>query len=266
LGQGLLGSALVSRWRDVADLSTWRTQDIEKFIRANRTARSNMLKPFGLVVNCAVIKKGMHAHRIEPSSVLVNSLLPLTLAESINIDHCLLIHFSTDQFGLDGWENGYAIEKTIGDILLNNTPSIIFRGAFFSLQPNTGGLVDYVKTSQHGEILPGYVNVYSRAIDIESLLISIDELLVEQNLKPMIIGYGTDQKYRKYQLIKDVLNEIGFEENVVPTSKFLLAGRGKQIFLRDFENSSLDRFIEHSYESLVSKVVHTIKNERPALK
>lgn len=258
LGQGLLGSALAQHWEDVVDISTWRTKDIQKFLCANRTDRSAMLRPYEIVVNCAVSKRGLNAYRIEPSSVLINSLLPLALAESINIDRCHLIHFSTDQFSLDGWENGYAIEKTIGDIILRNTPSIILRGAFFSLQPTNHGLLDFVKTATKREIISGYVNVYSRAIDIESLLAFLDELLLEQR-QPMVIGYGTNKEYTKYQFIKDILKGLGLDDNVVPLSKFVAHGRGKQNFPREFTNFEMNRFIEYSYESLVSKVLGEIK-------
>lgn len=259
LGQGLLGSALTQHWEEVADISIWRTQDIQKFLYANRTDRSAMLRPYEIVVNCAVSKKGLDAYRIEPSSVLINSFLPLALAESINIDRCYLLHFSTDQFALDGWENGYAIEKTIGDILLSNTQSIVLRGAFFSLQTNKDGLLDFIKTATKREIISGYVNVYSRAIDIESLLVFVDELLLEER-QPMIIGYGTNVEYTKYQFIKDILKGLGLDDNVVPSSKFVAERRGKQNFPREFKNFDMNRFFERSYESLVLKVLREIKN------
>lgn len=257
LGQGLLGSALTQHWEDVADISTWRTQDIQKFLHANRADRSAMLRPYEFVVNCAASKRGLDTYRIEPSSVLINSFLPLALAESVNVDRCFLLHFSTDQFALDGWENGYAIEKTIGDILLSNTPSIVLRGAFFSLKSNKDGLLDFIKTATKGEIISGYVNVYSRAIDIESLLVFIDELMLEER-KPMIICYGTNQEYTKYEFIKDILERLGLDDNVVPSSKFITERKGKQIFPRKFTNFEMNRFVEYSYESLVSKFLKSI--------
>lgn len=259
LGQGLLGSALTDHWRDVADISTWRTQDIQKFLYANRTARSVMLKPYEFVVNCAVSKKELDVHRIEPSSVLINSLLPLALAESINIDRCFLIHFSTDQFALERWENGYAIEKTIGDILLSNTQSIILRGAFFSLKKNTHGFMDFIKAAHTGNILSGYVNVYSRAIDIQNLLFFIDEILLEQESRHMVIGYGTDKKYQKYELIRDVLKRVGLKDYVVPSSKIVLGCTGEQHFPREFTQFYHDEFKELSYASLIDTVAHFLQ-------
>ena len=254
-----MGSSLVSHWENLYPISIWHTNDIVAFLAANISERKAMLKEFDVVVNCAVVKTGMHSRSVTLESAQINSLLPRLLVESANDDRCFLIHFSSDLYALGDWENGYSIEKTFGDIFLRGTNSIIFRGAFFGLHSKAEGFLNYVKSGYKGALLSGYVNVFSQAIYIDSLIGEIEKSIIGKKEKSGIITYGTSTLYTKYKLINDILTGLGINDHVLPVSRFDIDLVNEQIFSRRLDFGELANCLAYDYELVVDQSIKAIR-------
>lgn len=229
--KGMLGSALtqVLASREIDHIGVTRSQ--VDFIDFPALLSYLDSYQFTTIVNCAA-EININTCETEPlTSYLINTELPIFLAKYCARMDIKFVQVSTDHFyHSEGNKkhtevspvtllNSYAAQKFCAEngVMSLNNDALVLRTSVLGYSHKHETLISWIlKTLKSSDVIHGFTDAYTSAIDVKSL----SKYLIEPKILANrgIYNLGCDEVYSKYELIDRIINVLELDRELRPAS------------------------------------------------